>query len=250
MLRTSTALDQWGAAKPLVGQATGPACFYRNDKKEYYLYYGLNANNTLAYQTSGNGHRDGWSSPASANLDSTATQRGFLMADDLGGYTMIYDWSNSTYWQIATQRSQDGLVGWQEKKLCGLHPDSTANVHIPWIYRLEDGTYRLYFTGQNVSDPANPYYYLSYVSPPAWISRKARSRARLWMAARLSSGLEYPGSRFYRNQRPSSSTPAPATHPRQMPVGARGADRMPMPMDAPWIARRAGIFNGRQRLNQ
>ncbi|MBU1246588.1 exo-alpha-sialidase, partial [Patescibacteria group bacterium] len=139
----------------------GDPFLYRLSDGTYRLYYNYynGAYGQLSYRTSADGII-GWSARVDLGIGTSASDHAvsqFLYRLSDGTYRLYYYYNNSAYWQLAYQTSANGITGWSARVDLGIGTSASDQAAGPFLYRLSDGTYRLYYTYYN-----GTYHQLSY----------------------------------------------------------------------------------------
>ncbi|MFH1859018.1 MAG: hypothetical protein ABIJ80_02025 [Patescibacteria group bacterium] len=141
---------------------------YRLSDGTYRLYYGY-VNGTyiqLSYRTSANG-LTGWSARTDLGIGTSVSDQAwssFLYRLSDGTYRVYYTYSNGTYWQLSYRTSANGLTGWSARTDLGIGTSVSDQAWSPFLYRLSDGTYRVYYSYYNGTYPQLSYRTQNMVS--------------------------------------------------------------------------------------
>nr|MBU2483201.1 hypothetical protein [Pseudomonadota bacterium] len=134
---------------------------YRLSDGTYRLYYSYynGIYQRLSYKTSANGIT-GWSTRVDLGIGTGASDHAyspFLYRLSDGTYRLYYSYYNGTYWQLSYKTSANGINNWSLKTDLGIGTGASDWAIAPFLYRLSDGTYRLYYSYYN-----GTYWQLSY----------------------------------------------------------------------------------------
>ncbi|MBU1615970.1 hypothetical protein KJ693_11775, partial [bacterium] len=128
---------------------------YRLSDGTYRLYYTYNngAFWQLSYRTSANGIT-GWSARVNLGIGTSASDQAYCpflyhLAD--GTYRLYYTYNNGTYDRLSYRTSANGITGWSTRTDLGIGGSGSDHAHSPFLYRLSDGTFRMYYSYHNGS---------------------------------------------------------------------------------------------------
>ena len=163
---------------------------YKLSDGTFRLYYGFynGVFSRLAYKTSADGVSD-WSNIllltgiGSASDDRAYAPYLYKLSD--GTFRMYYTYFNGNYQELSYQTSPDGVSGWPGRQDLEIGSGSSDQAIDPFLYKLTDGTFRLYYGFYN-----GTYWRLSYRTSSDGVS--FGSRMDLGIGSGGSDGAESP----------------------------------------------------------
>ena len=138
----------------------------------YYAYWN-GSFNQLSYRTSADGV-SGWSNHTTLPIGTGPTDQAystFLYELPDGTFRLYYAFLDGTYWQISYKTSPDGVSGWTPKIDMEIGSSSSDHALFPFLYKLTDGTFRIYYEYQNASNFSQLSYRTSADGISDWSNR-------------------------------------------------------------------------------
>ena len=137
-----------GIGSSISDQAYTPFLYQLPDGT-FRLYYGYYTNSywRLSYRTSPDGVTN-WSTRMDLGIGSGSndqTYEPFLYQLPDGTFRLYYAHSTGSYWQLSYRTSNDGVTNWSSQMDLGIGSGTFDQANAPFIYKLINGTFRLYY---------------------------------------------------------------------------------------------------------
>ena len=149
-----------GIGFSVTDSATEPFLYQQEDNtfRLYYSYWN-GTYNQISYRTSSDGISN-WSGRVDLGIGSGVSdwaQDSYIYRLPDGTFRLYYGYRNGSFWQISYRTSVDGLTGWSARNDLGIGTGTSDAARMPFLYKLKDGTFRLYYSYWNGN-----YFQLSY----------------------------------------------------------------------------------------